>query len=243
MKQIYTRKLLITVSLATLVLSSSLFSPAWSAPKVGLPGRREPAGTRTGATCVAANQKPLIAITPESNIGLTLVPYPTFFWYVPENYAKALEFVLVDEGEKEVYKTTFAPTGSAGVISLSLPATIGLAPLKVAKPYRWYFSIVCDPADRSSDLLVKGVVQRVAPTAALVETLQRSEPRKRLEAYAAAGIWNDLLATLAELRRTYPSDSSLSSDWALLLKQVKLDDYAREPLVDSRTANQSSTIK
>ncbi|WP_171974765.1 DUF928 domain-containing protein [Leptolyngbya sp. 'hensonii'] len=74
----------------------------------GIPGRREPAGSRDPQSCIAPNQKnALVALVPPSNRSVTLAEYPTFLWYVPEHSAPSIDFELRDERNTTVlYKTT-----------------------------------------------------------------------------------------------------------------------------------------
>lgn len=202
----------------------------------GLPGRREGAGTRSG--CITNDRAgradmSVIALVPETNLGLTVSEHPTFFWYIPPTTAKTVEFSLSDKNEKEVYKTSFAITGQPGVISISLPTTATLTPLALNELYQWKFSLVCVEGDASANIRRSGWVQRVAPSATLVSSLQKTAPRNRPNLYAAEGIWQEALTSLAELRRANPKDVRLEADWADLLKAVGLSKIAKDPILPS----------
>ncbi|HEY9747084.1 MAG TPA: DUF928 domain-containing protein [Allocoleopsis sp.] len=223
-----------------LALSLGLFVCSWptltlaqsqqpsTTVKRRLPGRRVGAGTR--GPCTNPKQ-PLVALIPDTNLGLTAEKYPTFFWFVPPTPARTAEFVLNNEKKQEVYKTIFAITGSPGVVSVSLPASATLPALEVNKNYSWTFSLICNPSDPLAVDFVQGWVQRIALTPEVRDQLAKAPPRDRPAIYAKVGIWNDTLKSLSELRRANPRDRTLASDWETLLKSVGLDSIAKAPLV------------
>ncbi len=229
----------------------------------GLPGRREGAGIRgnclpssigasSGGSLQAATLAKQVFVTPlipESRSGLTTSAHPTFFWHVEQNTSATMEFVLYDRIDsatrKEIYKTTFAPDGKPGVVSIRLPETIGLEPLEIGKTYYWTFKLVCNTRDRSGDIRTEGLIQRVQPSSELATKLEEAAPRDRPALYATNGIWYDALASLADLRRAKPDDLTLAKDWSDLLAAVKLGAIAQEPLIQCCQAgiNQSTSLK
>lgn len=194
----------------------------------GMPGRREGGGTRGG--CLA-QQPSLTALMPSTNSGTTLTEHPTFFWYIPENTAAAAEFVLLTADNQTVYQTTLPITNQSGIISLALPADGSIPALILDQSYRWYFSLICDPLDRSADTFTSGWVQRIQPTPPLTQALATAAPEQQPTIYAQAGIWYDAVATLATLRQTQPQDTALLTQWHTLLKSVGLDPIINYPLV------------
>lgn len=202
-------------------------------PKRGLPGRREGGGTRG---CLQSNPAQVVALLPDTNLGLTTSAYPRFFWFVPKTSARQAEFTLydVDESKAErnlIYKTTFRITGTAGVASLSLPRNANIPPLAVDQDYHWTLSIICNANNRKADLKVDGWVQRVAPSVGLASQLTKATPQNRVTLYAQNGLWFDTLTTLAELRCARPKDPTLTNQWSALLKQVALPTIADQPLL------------
>ncbi|MBF2003731.1 MAG: DUF928 domain-containing protein [Synechococcales cyanobacterium C42_A2020_086] len=202
-------------------------------PGRGLPGRREGGGTR--GACLPAqspqpNSLPLTAMIPNTNFGLTIAEYPTLFWYVPENSAAAAEFILLDHTGTEVYQTVVPIAPQPGVIRLQLPRDGSLPPLTVGKDYQWFFALICDPLDRSADVLTEGWIQRVEPSAALVNQLAAAAPETQPTIYARSGIWYEAIATLATLRYAQPDNTELASQWQSLLQSVGLGELANQPL-------------
>lgn len=208
-------------------------------PERGNPDNREQGATRNPIPCT----QNLTALTPKG-VGLTVAEYPTFSWYMPETSARSAEFVLMDASDREVYKANFAIAGRPGIYSLNLPASANLPPLAQDKEYHWDVSVICDAKDREKNIVVGGAIKRIAPDPAFTRQIQRASLRERVGLYAQARLWHETLATLLELRRLSPNDSTLASDWKKLLLSVELNKVASEPLVQSaasRTSTRSST--
>lgn len=210
-------------------MTSAQASIRFNSPSIGAPGNRE-AGASRSAPC-AASDRGLVALLPETNLGLTTQAYPTFFAYLPPSTATTAEFVLYHEGTDElVYSTSFEITGDAGIASIQLPQQAGQMPLEVGESYYWYFTVVCDTADRSADMTVQGGVQRVAPDSSLLNQVQTAQPQEIPIIYAEAGIWHEALSTLVELSRANPDDPTVNANLDELLGSVGLGAIANEPL-------------
>lgn len=61
--------------------------------------------------------------------------------------------------------------------------------------------------------------------------LEKASPRDAWRVYGQAGIWQETLTTLAQLRRANPNDSAVAAEWEDLLKEVGLGAIAKEPLI------------
>lgn len=208
-------------------------------PKVGAPENRK-GGASRGTNC-SRSQKSLKALLPTSNLGLTVEKYPTFFVYVPPISTQLAEFELREGNDSTVvYKTRFMVPATPGVVNFSLPPNKTLQPLEIGKSYKWSFSIICDSEDRSKDLFVEGWVQRIEPSSTLASQIEKAKPRDRPALYAESGIWHETLMTLAELRYSYPQDSTLVAEWTELLESVGLNNIAQEPLVPSSKNDQAN---
>lgn len=199
-------------------------------PDVTAPDNRQ-GGTHRGAKLCPAGLS-ITPLIPESNIGLTLAESPTFFVYVPQTSAE-IEFVLLTEnGTEIVYETAFK-VDKPGIVGVTVPATSNnKKSIEVGKRYEWSFSMVCDPQDRSADVVVQGLVQRIEPQSNLKQDLENNaDAMSRLNVYAKNGIWYETLATLAELRRKSPDNQTLAAEWQQLLKSQGLDSIAAQPLI------------
>jgi hypothetical protein len=127
---------------------------------------------------------------------------------------------------------------TAGIASLELPQNANIPPLEVGKDYQWYVEIVCVPRkvgqsaseDLDRTMLVYGTVQRVALNPALADQLAKATPRDRVQLFAKNGLWFDALSALADLRCDAKNTAAISA-WTSLLRSVKLDAVAEQPLL------------
>ena len=224
--------LLLDLSLSSLpeVALAQELNPA----RAGLPGRRVGGGTRGNCNFGA---KMLTALVPKNNLASTVAANPQLFFYIPQiSKFQELEFVVLDENDNQVYEKKFTSTGKAGIIGINLPESSQLKGLKIGKKYHWYLSVICNPADRANDIAVDGWIQRVTPNRNLTSKLRRKlAPLQLVHEYTAAGLWQEALTTLAQLRYSHPHDSTLAAEWSKLLHSVDLDSIAQEPLVQCCT--------
>lgn len=205
-------------------------------PKRGIPGRRLGGGTRDPLACVQGKPSYLTALLPQTNLGLTTDDYPRFFWFVPKTKAKLAEFTLYEGDEQTpdrslIYKTTFSIAGTPGVASLTLPTNANIPPLQVGKDYHWSVALVCNPAQPESNIQIDGWVQRVALDPSLSARLTKASARDRVLLYAQNGLWFNTLTSLAEMRCARPNDADLTESWTTLMKSVKLEAIAEQPLI------------
>jgi len=198
-------------------------------PSKGAPGQRTHAASRTDCPAIG---KPMTALVPPTNIGLTISERPTFWFYIPYQTTSTnlVEFLLINE-KKQAYKTTFRLTSKPGIISLTLPQN---APaLEIGKKYNWVLSFICDPENRLKDTFVKGYIERVSINSDLKNRLERvNTPRERILLFAENGLWYDVLTLLAEERRKKPNDTQVAKDWKDLLEssEVQLEELVSEPI-------------
>jgi hypothetical protein len=176
-----------------------------------------------------------------TNQTLTVAANPTFFVYVPETTAKSAEFLLLDDQDKKVYKTSLKlPTvlssdvssssvSTPGIVKLSLPANVSL---ETGKTYHWEFQLNCPP-DESGDAsyipLVEGWIQRTELSSDLKTKIEQATPLEQAKLYAKARIWSEALMLAAQLRSSHPAE------WEELLKSVGLNEIAQVPLLECCT--------
>lgn len=217
------------------------------APPVGAPGNRE-AGTSRSETCASPDGgQRLTAVVPETNVGLTTKAFPTFFAYLPANNAAGAELHLYEEASgQQVYVSQVelpAPDETAEYryqpAVLQLTASEGVT-LEPGTNYIWALMLVCNAEDREDDVIAIGVVQRT--DAAYLNGLpislrgqlggaESASPQDKLATYGRAGIWHELLETLAPLVKSNPG--AYQSDWAGLLEQQGLGAIADAPIITS----------
>lgn len=174
----------------------------------------------------------LTALIPQSNIGMTVSKYPTFFFYIPDADLGGAEgeLVLRNEKEQEVYRKTVRLKDIDSIISVELSDSTASSALEVGKSYYWSFSIMFDKVDHSSDSYVAGWIKRTELNSELKHKLDTALPQDKPAIYATNGVWYEALSSLAKLRCASPQNSTLASDWESLLKQVGLPEISRKPL-------------
>ncbi len=183
----------------------------------------------------------LIALQPGSrfkldHLPLTVSPKPTFFFNIPttnnQGYFKLYQAGDTYYSEQLIYKTTFSLNSAGGIIRFRLPDDA--PPLKVDQTYRWEFSI----GTAANYETVKSFLKRVTLPPTLASQLKQSQPLERASLYAKAGMWFEMLETLADLRTSQPDNSEVLLEWVELLKSVQLDKVAEQPLVECcKTSN------
>jgi hypothetical protein len=161
----------------------------------------------------------------------TVSSHPTLFVNIPPEVSATTAELLVqnEAGDREIYDTTFNLTGKPGIVGIRIPHTA--PPLEVGQKYQWQFSVLCDPKDPTNRLSTSSWIERVSIDPTLASRIERATPREQLSLYAEAGIWQDMLSTLAGLLYTNPNDQSLAQDWASLMQTVNLNNFAKQPIV------------
>ena len=230
------------------VILSQEIPQRWEAteyqPQSGIGKPRRVAGAGTRSTCKLKDQPPLTALVPENTLGVTVSNQPTFYVYVPARSPQAsplkVRFLLQDKNEKlSIYETSFLTVGKPGIVAITLPNQAGLLPLEIGQDYTWSFSVNCSTNDFSSGNTVNGVIRRVELNAKLNEQLKQASLQKKVELYAAAGLWQDSLTTLMQLKAENPNNSEVNSVWAKLMNSVGLEDMTQESLVQISTTPQN----
>lgn len=189
---------------------------------VGAPGRSFGGGTR--------GEAPLRVLSPKNNVITTVSAQPTLFLYIPQTQAKSAKFVVYDNQGQLFYQTTVALQGIPGVVKLSLPKTLGL---KIGQEYDWALTLAQNPETEESNSSVRGKIKRTVLTSTQKAQLAAArQPLKQAEVYAKAGIWQETISILAQLRHDRPSDHNINTAWEELLESVELKEIAKAPLVE-----------
>ena len=208
------------------------YVPKFKPPKVGTPLSTVGAGARSeSGVCVREGTTPLTAITPSDTVALTTAENTEVFVYIPETQAETMRLVVKDDLDNEVLRKSIPTPNNAGIIRFNL-AQLGLTQsLALNKSYRWSFTLMCLPQDRSDDIVVGGWIKRTTLSPGLVKQLSNVTPQQRPSLYAENGIWNEAVISLVELRRSRPQDPTLATYWKELLKSVGLENVAEKPFV------------
>jgi hypothetical protein len=196
----------------------------------GLPTHRRDGGSRSNGSCLAGDRD-LVALIPDKIVGMTASISPKLFFYVPETTEpKTLEFVLRNEDDKLVYETFLAHNGRSGIVDLEIPATIGSS-LNSKPNYHWYLSMICNPQQRSRDIVVEGWMQRVKIDSQIRQQLTKANTLQQVAIYQRQGLWYDALSILATSKATTPTPA-IAQKWTELLQSIGLPELSLEPLVE-----------
>lgn len=206
-------------------------------PNYDAPSGRRKGGASRCPECTIPTL-PLTALVPgdraKSALVLTATEYPSFWFYVPPKLTpnREIEFVLQDDRDNYIYKTTVPLLKtSAGIVRIPIPPTA--PPLAIDRRYQWTLSL----QEQDKSVFVQGFIQRVAIAPDIATQLRVATPRERIALYAARGIWQDALGEIAQLRRQSPEDSSLATDWSELLQSVGLASIATQPFIQCCTSD------
>ncbi|MFM6198557.1 MAG: DUF928 domain-containing protein, partial [Dolichospermum sp.] len=94
-------------------------------------------------------------------------------------------------------------------------------PLKQDQKYTWMLSANCSNSGNKPDLSLTGAIQVVNDDNLSAAIQQTSDPIEQVMLYAASGIWENAITTLADLRRQKPNDLTVQNYWEQLLTSVK----------------------
>lgn len=212
--------------------------------RIGSGTNNQPAHVQDRCPFIPEGAPGLTALVPtgatkEMYIEKTVSSRPVFLFYVPytaQQYRDA-EFVLIDEQEEDVYRLQFPLTNEQpSILSLELPTTVSLRP---GQRYQWVFSIICNPANRSSDATLHSWVEResLAPELAQqLEQIDSNQPQAdqalaRAAIYADAELWFETVRTLADAHQRDPHSILLQTAWSDLLESVHLSNLQGMPVV------------
>lgn len=194
-----------------------------SAPDRGAPSRTGDGGTRSATACIAPNAGKITAVVPDNNVATTVATNPSLFVYIPENKAKSGEIILSDAEGNDLYSSKFTVTNQAGIMRIDLPDI-----LQTGRIYDWQVILNCtgdiEVVDMGSNPSVQGKIETVQISDDLQTKLAtvQATPLEVAKLYAEAGVWQETLKTLADLRNKYPKE------WVELLQSVGLGSLSQE---------------
>lgn len=185
----------------------------------GLPGRRISGGVRMeppADSCFSDFNQSLVSIMPRSNLSKTLSAHPTFWFSVPETIgSKSVEFQLLTDTDELLYSTQVSVESGSGLSEFQLPAS---APaLATNENYKWTFSFSCNNGSRSPVLGLQGWIRRVEISAEMTAQLMSATPAEQVELYSLAGLWQEQVSTLLNLRRQDMVSAETQQAWEALI--------------------------
>jgi Domain of Unknown Function (DUF928) len=228
---------LISALLLPILLAADLNLKSWADQKTAAsfeppPGRDAPrSGTAGGGShpvrtsCASKNTSAtnnyITAISPGSHLGLTQVERPSFIVYLSPTIAQTAEFSLFDEEMNGVYQANVPVANQTGLVSIALPDS---APaLAKEQRYYWTVALICNPNDRTEDVVVGGWIERAEANENFKQQLANLPALERVSLYAKQGFWYDAVNLLLELKQAQPNNTALSASWEELIKSVGLE--------------------
>jgi hypothetical protein len=196
-----------------------------------------PRSTRSGASRrflpAACGGLPLL---PESGLGLTTDEQLSLYMYFAKGSTVNEVILNVKASDQSEYYESavslpaekFVENG--GVIEIEIPET--LPTLKTGEEYSWSMVLVCDGQMRSrpDSPILTGAVKRIEPI--LLDTQSADIPLvEQAKLYGNAGLWQNLLSTVALMRLENPGDAQPIEHWSEVLKSVGLSDIADADLI------------
>ncbi|MEM9264124.1 MAG: DUF928 domain-containing protein [Cyanobacteria bacterium P01_F01_bin.13] len=213
--------------------------PTYKPKPRGIPNIRVSGGTRSPSdmSCISEPQAPqLTSVFPDDDLGYTTNRYPAFQWYMPSNNASHVEFHLYEVISEEdglfepIYQTAFVPNSTAGIATLQLPRTAGLAPLSPENYYYWSVEVYC-PDEPTAVMMAEGYVELLIPDPTLAAALANSDGLSRAAIAAENSLWFDATRALTEHLQTQPNDDQAIEGWQKLLESIGLENIAEAPIL------------
>ena len=173
-----------------------------------------------------------LALLPEGGSGLTTSDQLSLYVYFAEGTVVDQAILsLKSPDESEYYQTdltlpieAFSKTG--GVMEVAFP---DMTPkLTIDETYTWSLILKCNGQIRPDSPILGGAIQRVPSTVNVRADASLSE---KAQAYGDAGLWYDVLETLATLRTEDPNSVQAATHWSTVLETAGLDAIADAPLL------------
>jgi anti-sigma factor RsiW len=164
---------------------------------------------------------PTIRVLAPDHIGLTTQKQPTLYWFASRGTDLRIEFTLIaDSSETPLLETTLPAPRKAGVRSVALrDFGVHLVP---GVTYRWFVSVIADPAQGSGDAMAGGAIERTKPRAEMLQRLAAAGPGRRGHVYAESGIFYDALDVISRAIEADPTVALPRNYREALLDQVGL---------------------
>ncbi len=228
----------ITLALECLLFSNSFLTQAKPAkneknPYEGLPSNRRDGGSR--GNCIA-NGKDFIALVPESPVNLMASVSSQLFFYVPQTEeSKIIEFVLRTKEDTLVHETFIKTTGQGGIMSVTIPDQFKEDSENFQGYYHWYLSMICDPSERSRDIVLEGWMKLVKLDNRVKEKMELFSPIEKLNLLQQKDIWYDSISLLGEFQKLNPNETTINTEWKQLLDSIGLEELGDEPFIEGKS--------
>ncbi len=202
--------------------------PVYRPPLRGTPGGRVGGGTRGAGD----NACSLCVLAPD-HTGLTIREQPVLYWHLSGQGNPPVELTISeDNAVSPLLETAVKAPVVPGVNRVAL-ADYGIR-LAPDATYKWFVSIVADPARRSRDVVAGGMIRRVRPPESLAAGPADQASGAAVARYAEAGLWYDAVQAISDLIDASPGDALLRRQRASLMEQAGLPEVAEYDLERAR---------
>lgn len=186
----------------------------------GLPTNRRDGGSR--GSCGFSERLGFVALVPESGVNLSASASPKLYFHLPETTREqTLELVLRDAADRLVYEQFLTVSGKSGIMSVEIPLPTAQKSQRAENNYHWYLSSICDPQNRSQDIVLEGWIGHRQISEAKQQKLANLSAQEKFNFYKDQGFWHDSLE-LATQDRT---------QWSQLLTEIDLNEFSDVPLI------------
>ena len=185
---------LVTSCVLSLLLAVTTPALAEYDPSGQVPPKEDTTTLGSRGGCENSEGLPLTVLAPLKHVGKTSSLHPTFVWFVPESKPFPMEFSLFEYGSNNQLKLVqkLELMSSPGIMKLSLKED--KPGLVVGQKYFWQVKILCQPSNKSPELVAQANIEVVQMPSALARALSRTTERsQRVELYAKAELWYDAL--------------------------------------------------
>jgi hypothetical protein len=186
-------------------------------------GRRkgESSGQNRGEQTITI-PKYITPICPD-HVGWSSKESPTLFWYISDAWPGKIAFAINEFDTLKpdpVLEISFENIQHEGVYSVNL-ADYDIK-LKPDMEYEFFFAIILDEVERTSDILTSGAIKYVALNAEQSNTCKQMHADEAHFFYAESGYWYDAYACIYNTIQRKDSGNLLKAHHESLLKQIHL---------------------
>lgn len=193
----------------------------------GTPEQTSSGASRVGDEGERALCSSVVPLVPDTGVGFTSEEQLSLFVYAPEGAATEAKLSVESVDGSEEFDAFVQLPAPGNVGKVALPDT--LPALKTGERYFWSLVLMCNGDLRPDSPVVTGVVNKVASVLEAESTVALSMTEKAA-VYGEAGLWYDLVTTMAELRMENPGNVQITEDWMSILTSVGLEVVADKPL-------------
>jgi hypothetical protein len=198
-------------------------------PSYARPPAAERLGGELGSSVVRSGAGgPRVELQAPPHVGLTARAAPRLWWSVSAPTEHALVITLADDRAIDPLLRVERPGPHArGLASIDLARSrVSLEPGVV---YRWFVTLLVDPAQPSRNPVSSAAIQRLAPGDPRLAGLADVPPERRGHELAQRGVWYDAFDFFAALAQAHPQVVALQRHRDALMSTARASDRAPAP--------------